>query len=167
MAKTLLFVEALALAALSLIFPLVASEAAAAFVIPVAVSLILPLACTAAIWPLSRIARSLSLAFSRTEPGREDEALAAGRRARVERQAALGELEAGGGGDRGRVHVVGLEPEARAEADRVRLGGERGLEAWPTLAEERRVMPAESFGSAWPPNLAHCRSLAERPFRLN
>jgi DNA-binding CsgD family transcriptional regulator len=70
MAKTLFFIEAAALAALALLFPIIASEAAAAFILPLAASLILPLACSTAIWPPRAVASALSAAFSPQPPGR-------------------------------------------------------------------------------------------------
>jgi DNA-binding CsgD family transcriptional regulator len=69
MAKTLFFIEALALAAIALLFPLVAAEAATAFVLPLAASLLLPLACVVAIWPLRAVLRALRLAFSPPRAG--------------------------------------------------------------------------------------------------
>lgn len=64
MARTLFFVEAFALALLAVIFPLIGSEAsAAAFVLPLAVSLALPLACALAVWPAGAVLEALRAAF--------------------------------------------------------------------------------------------------------
>jgi DNA-binding CsgD family transcriptional regulator len=68
-AKTLFFVEAFLFAALAVAFPLIASEAALAFILPAAISLILPLACAMAIRPASSVFRALAAAFSSKEPG--------------------------------------------------------------------------------------------------
>jgi len=70
-AKTLFFIEALIFAALTLAFPIIASEAAPAFIIPVAISLLLPLAGALAVWPPRSVFRALSSAFSAGGPGPE------------------------------------------------------------------------------------------------
>jgi hypothetical protein len=67
MARTLLFLEALALAALSLVLPLMASRAAEAFILPFALSLILPLACVLSVWPAKAVHAALLLLFSAGE----------------------------------------------------------------------------------------------------
>ena len=64
MARTLFFLEALALAALSLLLPIIASEVAGAFVIPFALSLLLPLACVLSVWPARAVRGALFLVFS-------------------------------------------------------------------------------------------------------
>jgi DNA-binding CsgD family transcriptional regulator len=64
MARTLFFVEAFLFAALLLVFPIIASEAAAAFIMPAALSLLLPLACAMAVWPPRSVLRALGSAFS-------------------------------------------------------------------------------------------------------
>ncbi len=69
MAKTLFFIEAFLFAALALIFPLIASEAALAFILPAALSLILPLACTMAVWPPRSVLAAIGSAFSPRAPG--------------------------------------------------------------------------------------------------
>lgn len=71
MAKTLFFVEAFLFAALAVAFPLIASEAALAFLLPAAISLILPLSCAMAIWPAPSVFRALASAFSTKRPGTE------------------------------------------------------------------------------------------------
>jgi DNA-binding CsgD family transcriptional regulator len=71
MAKTLFFIEASVFAALALVFPLIASEAAAAFIMPAALSLVLPLACAMAVWPPLTALRALGSAFSAKDPGPE------------------------------------------------------------------------------------------------
>jgi DNA-binding CsgD family transcriptional regulator len=70
-AKTLFFVEAFLFAALAVAFPLIASEAALAFLLPAAISLILPLSCAMAIWPASSVFRALGSAFSTKMSGTE------------------------------------------------------------------------------------------------
>jgi DNA-binding CsgD family transcriptional regulator len=69
-AKTLFFVEAAILAALSLVFPLIAREASAAFVVPLAASLLIPAACILAAWPLRSVYRALRGAFAGAMPAR-------------------------------------------------------------------------------------------------
>lgn len=64
MAKTLFFIEALALAALSLLFPMIASQTAAAFIAPLGASLLLPLLCALAIWPARSVYRALRGVFA-------------------------------------------------------------------------------------------------------
>jgi len=64
MARTLFFLEALALAALSLLLPIIASEVAAAFVVPFALSVLLPMACVLSVWPTRAVRHALLLAFS-------------------------------------------------------------------------------------------------------
>ena len=71
MARTLFFVEAFLFAALVIALPIMASEAAAAFIMPAAISIVLPLACAMAVWPPRRVARALSSAFSSRDPGSE------------------------------------------------------------------------------------------------
>ena len=66
MARTLFFVEAMALAALSLLLPIIASRAAVAFIVPFALSLVLPLACVFSAWPAKAV-RSALLLFSEAE----------------------------------------------------------------------------------------------------
>jgi DNA-binding CsgD family transcriptional regulator len=69
MAKTLFFIEAAALALLAVIFPLMTTEAAKAFVLPVMISLAMPLAGAAAVWPPRSVLRALRAAFSTRGPG--------------------------------------------------------------------------------------------------
>jgi hypothetical protein len=64
MAKTLFFIEAFLFAALAVAFPIIASEAAAAFIIPAAISLVLPFACAIAVWPPRSVLRAVRSAFS-------------------------------------------------------------------------------------------------------
>ncbi len=64
MAKTLFFVEAAAFALLAVIFPLMATEAAKAFILPIVISLIIPLAGATASWPTRAVFRALAAAFS-------------------------------------------------------------------------------------------------------
>jgi DNA-binding CsgD family transcriptional regulator len=64
MAKTLFFLEAAALAALAFLLPVIASEVAAAFLVPFALSLLLPLACVLSIWPAKTVRDALLLVFS-------------------------------------------------------------------------------------------------------
>ncbi len=71
MAKTLFFIEALVFAALALAFPLIASEAAAAFIAPAGLSLLLPLACAMAVRPPRLVLGALGSAFSARKPGPE------------------------------------------------------------------------------------------------
>jgi DNA-binding CsgD family transcriptional regulator len=73
MAKTLFFIEALALALLAIVFPLIAEELATAFILPLVISLVLPLAGAAAIWPLKSLLYSLRAAFSPRRIGTEAE----------------------------------------------------------------------------------------------
>lgn len=68
MAKTLFFVEAALFAALALLLPLLAEGAAAAFLLPAAISLIAPLACAAAVWEPATVLRALRSAFSPERP---------------------------------------------------------------------------------------------------
>ena len=67
MARTLFFLEALALAALSLLLPIIASRAAVAFIVPFALSLVLPLACVFSAWPAKEVRSALLLLFSEAE----------------------------------------------------------------------------------------------------
>jgi DNA-binding CsgD family transcriptional regulator len=76
MAKTLFFIEALAFTALSVIFPMIASETAAAFFFPFALSLVLPIACVSATWPIRSVVRSVRAAFAPKSPGPEAESAA-------------------------------------------------------------------------------------------
>src|SRR5690349_320855 len=64
MAKTLFFIEAAALAVLALLFPIIESEVAAAFILPLAASLALPLACATAAWPPRAVVSALRPALS-------------------------------------------------------------------------------------------------------
>lgn len=72
MARTLFFIEAMLFAALAIVFPLIASDAAAAFIMPVALSLIVPLSCVVAVWPTRAVCRALHAAFSPEKPEREE-----------------------------------------------------------------------------------------------
>jgi DNA-binding CsgD family transcriptional regulator len=72
MARTLFFIEAVAFAALAIVFPIIASDAAAAFILPVALSLILPLSCVMAVWPPRAVCRALRAAFTPRKPEREE-----------------------------------------------------------------------------------------------
>jgi DNA-binding CsgD family transcriptional regulator len=69
MAKTLFFIEALLFAALVVVFPLISSEAAAAFIAPAGLSLVLPLACAMAVSPPRAVIKALGSAFSTGGPG--------------------------------------------------------------------------------------------------
>jgi DNA-binding CsgD family transcriptional regulator len=69
MARTLFFIEALALAALSLLFPILAENLTAAFILPFALSLILPLACVLSVWPAKEVRAAILLLFSPGEKG--------------------------------------------------------------------------------------------------
>jgi DNA-binding CsgD family transcriptional regulator len=69
MAKTLFFIEALFFAALVIVFPLISSGAAAAFLAPAGISLVLPLACAMAISPPRAVLGALGSAFSARGPG--------------------------------------------------------------------------------------------------
>jgi DNA-binding CsgD family transcriptional regulator len=69
MAKTLFFIEALALALLAFALPIIASEATAAFIFPFAISIVLPLACATAVWPPSSVLFALRAAFFAKAPG--------------------------------------------------------------------------------------------------
>jgi DNA-binding CsgD family transcriptional regulator len=69
MAKTLFFLEALALALVSFAFPSIAADAASAFIFPFAISIVMPLACAAAVWPPSSVFFALRAAFSTKAPG--------------------------------------------------------------------------------------------------
>ena len=71
MARTLFFVEAFLFAALAIAFPIIASEAAEAFIMPAAISIVLPLSCAMAVWPPRQVVRALSSAFSSRRPGPE------------------------------------------------------------------------------------------------
>lgn len=71
MAKTLFFIEAFLFAALAVAFPIIASEAAVAFILPAAISLLLPLACAMAVWPPRSVLCALDSAFSSRGPGPE------------------------------------------------------------------------------------------------
>ncbi len=64
MARTLFFLEALALAALSLLLPIIESQAAAAFIVPFALSVLLPLACVLSVWPTRAVREALLIVFS-------------------------------------------------------------------------------------------------------
>jgi DNA-binding CsgD family transcriptional regulator len=68
MAKLLLFIEVFVLAATAVLFPLLSSDPAVAFIAPVAVSLLLPLACSLAIWPAGTVAKALACAFTGKRP---------------------------------------------------------------------------------------------------
>ena len=71
MAKTLFFIEAFLFAALAIVFPIIASEAAAAFIMPAAISLVLPFACAIAVWPPRSVYSAVRSAFSSRGPGSE------------------------------------------------------------------------------------------------
>src|SRR5512137_452070 len=79
MAKTLFFLEALALALLGIALPIIAADAASAFVIPLAASALMPLACAAAVWPPKIVLAALRAAFSPRPPSPSE----AGRLSRV------------------------------------------------------------------------------------
>jgi DNA-binding CsgD family transcriptional regulator len=68
MAKTLFFIEALAFALVSIVFPSIATEASRAFILPVVISLVLPLAGATAIWPPRAVLEALRAAFSANKP---------------------------------------------------------------------------------------------------
>jgi DNA-binding CsgD family transcriptional regulator len=68
MAKTLFFIEALALALVAVAFPIMEADAADAFLLPLAISLALPLSCALAVWPAGRISFALRAAFSERAP---------------------------------------------------------------------------------------------------
>jgi DNA-binding CsgD family transcriptional regulator len=69
MAKTLFFIEALAFALMAAALPIFAAEASAAFIIPAAISIALPLSCALAVWPAGDVAFALRAAFSGKAPG--------------------------------------------------------------------------------------------------
>jgi DNA-binding CsgD family transcriptional regulator len=71
MARTLFFIEAALFAALAIAFPLIASDAAAAFIIPVAVSLIVLLSCAIAVWLPRAVCDALRAGFSPQRPEAE------------------------------------------------------------------------------------------------
>jgi DNA-binding CsgD family transcriptional regulator len=71
MARTLFFIEAFLFAALAIAFPIISSETAAAFILPVAISLVLPFSCAVAIWPPRSVARAMGSAFSSRGPDPE------------------------------------------------------------------------------------------------
>jgi len=68
MAKTLFFIEALALALFAAALPLVGSGPASAFLLPLAASLIVPLCGALAVWPARDLALALGAAFSSARP---------------------------------------------------------------------------------------------------
>ena len=68
MAKTLFFIEAIAFALLSIVFPLIATEATKAFELPVFLSLVLPLAGATAIWPPRSVIAALRAVLSTRRP---------------------------------------------------------------------------------------------------
>jgi Response regulator containing a CheY-like receiver domain and an HTH DNA-binding domain len=68
MARTLFFIELAIFAALSIAFPALASDTAAAFIAPAAISLIVPLAAVLAVWPRRAVLGALRCAFSPERP---------------------------------------------------------------------------------------------------
>jgi DNA-binding CsgD family transcriptional regulator len=75
MARTLFFIEALIVAAIAAIYPLLASSFAASVLVPLAISLILPLAASLAVRPGRVVFGAMGAAFSgRRPPGPRGEA---------------------------------------------------------------------------------------------
>lgn len=68
MAKTLFFLEALGLAALAGIFPFLASDLAGAFLLPLALALLLPLLASLAVRPAKEVWAGLACAFAGRRP---------------------------------------------------------------------------------------------------
>lgn len=68
MAKALFFIEALALVAISAIFPIWAGDLVWAFLAPMAVALLLPLCASLAVRPLAEIRAALACAFLGARP---------------------------------------------------------------------------------------------------